>query len=98
MMILPVFSWILYLFLSLVERVPQVWNTGVMVTEENRERVYRILKNLLSTIKLLIIALVTWLTITTSLAMQLTGWFTLAVLVLVFGDLIFWIVKLCRNR
>lgn len=40
MLLLPVMAWLLYLLLTVIERFPKIWNTGVTVTEENRERVY----------------------------------------------------------
>ena len=49
-----VVQWGLYLLCTGVEQVPQVWNTGVKVTAANRERVYRILKYMLETLKLII--------------------------------------------
>lgn len=98
MLILPIVSWILYVFMTVVEQFPQVWNTGVRVTVENRVRVYRILKNMLGTIKIIIIAVFSYMTVTTSLAMKLPVWFTIVTLILVFGDIVFWLVKLYRNR
>ena len=40
-LIIPlVIAWLLYLGFLVIERVPQIWNTGVRVTEENKYRVY----------------------------------------------------------
>ena len=39
LIVLPIISWVLYGFITLVERYPQIWNTGVTVTEENCARV-----------------------------------------------------------
>ena len=30
----------MYIFLTVIENFPQIWNTGVTVTEENKDRVY----------------------------------------------------------
>jgi uncharacterized membrane protein len=35
-------SWIMYIGISVIEKLPQIWNTGVNVIEENKEKVYRI--------------------------------------------------------
>ena len=51
--ILLIVTWVMYIGLSLVTRVPQFWNTGVSVTAENKDRVYRILKNMLKIIKII---------------------------------------------
>jgi uncharacterized membrane protein len=55
LLILPIISWFLYLMITGVEQFPQIWNTGVRVTEENKEQVYRILKNMLGAIKLALV-------------------------------------------
>ena len=55
--ILLIVTWVMYIGLSLVTRVPQFWNTGVSVTAENKDRVYRILKNMLKIIKMEIIVI-----------------------------------------
>jgi uncharacterized membrane protein len=49
LLVLPIIGWLMYLGMTVVEKYPQIWNTGVTVTEENKERVYRVLKNMLST-------------------------------------------------
>ena len=49
--ILLIVTWVMYIGLSLLTRVPQFWNTGVSVTAENKDRVYLILKNMLNIIK-----------------------------------------------
>ena len=40
--ILPIIAWSMYAFITTIEKFPQVWNTGVTVTEENKEQVYLI--------------------------------------------------------
>ena len=32
-----VMTWILYIGITLIQRFPQIWNTGVQVTQENRD-------------------------------------------------------------
>ena len=58
-----VMTWILYIGITLIQRFPQIWNTGVQVTQENRERVYRTLMYMLETLKLLMVAGLTFLTV-----------------------------------
>ncbi len=98
LLILPFIGWLMYLGLSVIENFPQIWNTGVTVTEENKERVYRILKNMISTIKLLMVAVFVYLTINTSQAISLSVWFLPVFLFLVFGSIIFFIIKLVRVK
>lgn len=70
---LPMMSWFLYLLITGLQQVPLAWNTGVKITGENEERVYRTLKYMLETLKMI-------------------------VPVAVFGDLIFWIVRLYQVK
>lgn len=53
----PVLAAFLLLFLSLMERIPAIWNFPVVVTEENRERLYKIAMIMMGGIKVLVTAL-----------------------------------------
>lgn len=59
--VLMAVGWVMFLALSVVEHFPQIWNTGVQVTPKNQERVYRTLKNMLGTLKLIIAVLFSYL-------------------------------------
>ena len=93
LLVLPVMSWLLYLGMTVLEQFPQVWNTGVTVTEENKERVYRVLKNMLSTVKLIVVAVFVYITINSSRALSLSVWFLPVFMTLMFGSIIFFISK-----
>lgn len=95
---LEVMMWILYLGIGLVEKYPQIWNTGVEVTPQNREKVYRILKYMLKTLKTLTALIFAYLIVNSLQGAPLPGWFTPATLILVFGDMAFWLVLLYRIR
>lgn len=95
---LPMMSWFLYLLITGLQQVPLVWNTGVKITEENEERVYRTLKYMLETLKLIVVADLTYITVHSLMGKSLSGWFTMIVPVAVFGDLIFWIVRLYQVK
>ena len=98
LLMLPIMSWFLYLLISGLEQLPLVWNTGVTVTEENRERVYGTIRYLLKSMKLIMVADLTYLTANSLIGKPLPGWFTVIVLVAVFGDLGFWIVRLYQVK
>lgn len=98
LLVLPIISWLMYLGMTVLERFPQIWNTGVTVTEENKERVYRVLKNMLSTIKLIVVAVFVYLTINSSQAISLSIWFLPVFITLMFGSIIFFIIKLVRVK
>ena len=73
LLILPVIAWLMYGLLTAVEHIPRIWNTGVRVTEENRERVYAVLGHLLSTQKLLIMVTFAWITLWCTLSKLCRG-------------------------
>lgn len=98
LIILPIVTLIMYGFMTLIERFPQVWNTGVTVTEENQERVYRTLKYLVKTLKLIVVIDFSYMTINTLMCQDLPIWFTPVLLLIVFGDLIFWIIRLVKVK
>ena len=98
LLILPVIAWLLYLLMTVVEQFPGAWNTGVKVTEENRERVYALLGHMLSTLKFLIMVMFAWITLWCALAKPLPVWFLPVVLAAVFGDMLYWLVRLFRAR
>ena len=96
--VIEVVMWILYFGIGLVEKYPQIWNTGVEVTPQNREKVYRILKHMLKTLKTLTALIFAYLIVNSLQGTPLPGWFTPATLILVFGDMAFWLVLLYRIR
>ena len=96
--IIEVVMWILYLGIGLVEKYPQIWNTGVEVTPQNKERVYRILKYMLKTLKTLTALIFAYLIVNSLQGTPLPGWFTPAVMILVFGDMAFWLLRLFRIK
>ena len=96
--VIEVVMWILYFGIGLVEKYPQIWNTGVEVTPQNREKVYRILKHMLKTLKTLTALIFAYLIVNSLQGTPLPGWFTPVTLILVFGDMAFWMVLLYRIR
>lgn len=95
---LPIIGGMLYFLITLVQQYPQAWNTGVAVTEQNRERVYRILGNLIGTTKLMMLLVFSSLTVLSSLGLALPIWYMAVFLVLLFGAISFFLVQLSRER
>ncbi len=96
--ILVVIPWLLYFPITLIERFPQIWNTGVEVTEKNRVQVYRTLKYMVKTLKFSIALIFAYLILITASGMSLPGWFLPAVVIIEFGNIAFWLVRLFRLR
>lgn len=97
-LILPIITWMLYAFFTIIEKFPEVWNTGVKVTEENKERVYSTLLHLISTIKFIMVVVFAYLTVQTTLALELSAWFTPIFILAILGNLLYWIWKLSRVK
>lgn len=95
--ILLIVTWVMYIGLSLVTRVPQFWNTGVSVTAENKDRVYRILKNMLKIIKMEIIVVFCYLIYNTTTLYNLPKWFVPVFLVLLFSTMLISFIVLIKK-
>lgn len=98
LLFLPVVMWILYIGITLIQRFPQIWNTGVQVTQENGARVYRILMYMVETLKLIITAGLSFLSVFGVTGRNLPAWFLPVFLGVTFADLIFWLVCLVRRQ
>ena len=95
---IEVMMWIFYLGIGVVEKYPQIWNTGVEVTVKNKEKVYRTLKYMLKTLKFLTALIFAYLIVNSLQSAPLPGWFTPAVMILIFGDMAFWLIRLFRIK
>ena len=95
---LAAIAWVMYGLLTLVERIPGAWNTGVKITEENRERVYALLGHLLSTLKGILCAMFVWILAAAARCQPLSVWFLPLALGAVFGDMLYWFVRVFRAR
>ncbi|MDD4186277.1 MAG: DUF1648 domain-containing protein [Eubacteriales bacterium] len=91
-------GWLMYIGITIVEHFPRIWNTGVTVTKENKVRVYIILKNMISTTKLIMVVIFVFLTLNSASAKALPVWFLPVFLCLTLGSIIYFAVKLFRAR
>ena len=95
--ILLIVTWVMYIGLSLLTRVPQFWNTGVSVTAENKDRVYRILKNMLKIIKMEIIVIFCYLIYNRPTLYKLPKWFVPVFIVLLFSTMLISFIVLIKK-
>ena len=95
---LPIVSFILYIGITVLEKYPAIWNTGVKVTEENKERVYRALKSMIGTSKLTVVLCFGFLQINSMNGTALPWFFLPVFLLLLFGGITFYIVRLVRIK
>ena len=98
LLFLPVTACFLFLVITIVERFPKIWNTGVRITEENMFRVYRIIKSMMSCVKLIFVAAFVAFSIIQSQAADLPTWLMIIFMVALFGAIIINIVRLVRAR
>ena len=96
--LLVVISWGLYLGITFVGRFPELWNTGVKITKKNKEKVYRLIKYLIGTSKLILISVFTLLIVFSTLAKPLPLWFAGIYLAILIADMAFWLVRIFMER
>lgn len=97
-LICPIMSWMLYILITVLECFPQIWNTGVKVTEKNRERVYAILRAMIDSIKLVLVFVFLYLTVCMAELISPSIWFTVADTALILGIIIVSMIRLYRVR
>lgn len=93
-----VITWVMYLGISFLERHPEIWNTGVKITRANAEKVYRLLKYLIRTSKLIMTAAFSSLAVFSALACPLPVWWTAVFLILLIGNAVFWLAGIIAAR
>lgn len=92
-------AWIMYGVFTAVCFLPQIWNTGFTITEENKEMVYRLLKHMLVMLKLALVLIFSYLTIYSTTGKNLPSLFMLISMLMVFGNMAFWFIKIyIENR
>ncbi len=96
LILIPVMNWLMYLGISALEHFPQVWNTGVEITAQNRERVYRVLYHMIVSMKLSVVLIFSFMTVWHENYMP--SWFCTAAMLLTFGPMLFFLIQLWRAR
>lgn len=96
--ILIVVQILLFTMMSVLERFPNIWNTGVKITEENREIVYTNLRNIQTYLKMMIMIYFSYMTFQSIGGGNLHSMSIFIFLVLVFGGMAIFLVKIFKNR
>ena len=96
--ILIVVQILLFTMMSVLERFPNIWNTGVKITEENQERVYTNLRNMQTYLKMMIMIYFSYMTFQSIGGGNLHSMSVFVFLVLVFGGMSIFLVKIFKNR
>lgn len=96
--ILIVVQILLFTMMSVLERFPNIWNIGVQITEENRERVYTNLRNMQTYLKMMIMIYFSYMTFQSIGGGNLHSMSVFVFLVLVFGGMAIFLIKIFKNR
>lgn len=93
LLFLYVVTWGMYLFLSLVQKNPASWNTGVKSGMQDKKRSYIVITHLTSTMKGIVVLIFTYITVQASRSLDLGSWFAWISTGLVTINLIYWMMK-----
>ena len=96
--ILIVVQILLFTMMSVLERFPNIWNTGVQITEGNRERVYTNLRNMQTYLKMMIMIYFSYMTLQSIAGERLNSISVFAFLILIFGGMAIFLLKIFKNR
>ncbi|MDF2512256.1 MAG: hypothetical protein K0S04_2122 [Herbinix sp.] len=96
LLVLPVLSIFLYLLLTVICFFPAIWNLPTEVTDRNREFVYSNTLTMMILLKAVVLAIFFYLNLNSMQAKNLSVYFLPVMLFLVFGILIFFVVRIIR--
>jgi len=96
--ILPLIMLALFVLMTAAGKFPSMLNTGVKITEENKERLYPILKGMADTIKLIICLMFTTISISITAASALPVWFLAVSVAVIFGSTAVYCIMLRKAR
>ena len=98
LVILLIIGWFLIAGMTVVGALPSVWNTGVKVTEKNREKVYSIIRTMLSILTFAIAAFFSCLIFCIAKGRDLPAAALPVFLIAVFATSTISVIRLVRNR
>lgn len=93
---LPVISLVLYGVISVLERYPGSWNTGVRITENNRAEIYRLLKDMIIVLKTALVLAFSYISVGTATNRGLGAWFLPGMILLVFAPMGYYLIRIAR--
>jgi uncharacterized membrane protein len=90
----PVAGLILYLFITVISFFPSVWNLPVVLTEENKYRVLSETRNFISSIKLIMVLIFVYLSISVINTMPLFSYFLPLFLIVFISTIAIFIIRI----
>ena len=95
----PIVGIVFYIILSFVEHMPpEQWNTGVKVTNQNKDWVYRNIRHSLSTMKLLFAVIMSVITLTMAAGRRLSLWIIGLEILIITVNTVFWLIRASRGK
>ena len=94
--LIPILTFLMFLGISVLEKHPSMWNTGVAITSRNKDRVYRYVKNMIAVLKLIMTGVFTYLSFCTVHLLPLYRHFTALSLIAVFGSMAYYLIRILR--
>lgn len=98
LIILLAVGWIIFIGMTVLAKFPQIWNTCVTITRENRKRVYKILGEMLSTVRLMMALIFSVTVVQSTTIVALSKVFFPGIVIVFFCTGVIFIVKLIRAR
>ena len=92
----PVMAVLLYGFISLMEQFPDLWNTGIEVTPENKERVLGAVKTMVVWTKTSAVLCLCWMTLCSARQKNLGVWFLPVFLGMTFFPIVWCCIRIFR--
>lgn len=97
-LILPIMMLVMYGGLTLVSNFPDLWNMPTNVTPQNKDKVYKIGKDMLIVLRTLVVINFAYISICTINSLPLGGLFLPVMLGMTFGSIGYFIVKMIRVK
>lgn len=97
-LITPIISIVLYIFLTIVSFFPAIWNVPVKITEKNRTIVYLNTKSMLILIKMEIMTLFSYIIYSNINTQHLGVWFIPIFFIIFSGTIIYYMIKVCKIK
>lgn len=74
-LIVPIISALMWAGISFMEKFPQIWNTGITINDKNKNKVYSNIKNMIVTLKAVLVLCFSYITFATIGMQGLGSWF-----------------------
>ena len=96
LIVLPAVALLMFVPITILEFYPQVWNTGVKVTARNADAVYRYLRMMMVSIKLLTVLLMCTMAVLFCYSAPVPAWIIPAYVVLMTAAIVLFLIKASR--